>query len=285
MKTKHPLRTVLVLAMVTLLAPLATADVSEIIGQFPANDAATANQLFDALLDEGEDALGDLCGQIGPLGSDDGAARYALTGLARYVSRPDAGSDRKDLEEVFLEALEGAENAEVKHFLLRQLQQCGGNETVSEISALLLDEATALHTVLTLDAIGTRKAGRALTKALKKTRGATQLAILSALADDGGNHNAARTAENRLAAGVGANECVQLLSILVDLKGDKAHPNLISAMDREEPRCRKAALGHATTMMDKYAAKKWRKKLSDEDTPDEAKREIGRLLAEFDAGE
>jgi hypothetical protein len=71
--------------------------------------------------------------------------------------------------------------------------------------------------------------------------------------------------------------------MLFDLKGDKAHENLIAAMDRKEPRCRKAALSHASVMMDKYAAKKWRKKLKDQGTPDAAKREISVLLKNYEA--
>ena len=66
--------------------------------------------------------------------------------------------------------------------------------------------------------------------------------------------------------------------MLVALQGDKAHDVLINAMDREEARCRKAALSHASTMMDKYAVKKWRKKVMDADTSDDVKREIGGLL-------
>ncbi|MCF6287024.1 MAG: hypothetical protein L3K26_17835, partial [Candidatus Hydrogenedentes bacterium] len=185
--------------------------VATIIAQFPANDATSANQLFDALLAEGNDALVDLCGELVPQGGgDDNAARYALTGLARYVSRPDADSGRDIVEEALLEALENANNVEVQAFLLRQLQQCGGNETVSEIGVLLLDDTTASYAILTLDAIGTHKARKVLTKALKKTTGKTQLQILSVLANNGSNHNAARTAESRL-EGADANECVHLL--------------------------------------------------------------------------
>lgn len=284
MKIKLHLVKGLTLAITMALSPLATADVNEIIAQFPANDAATANELFDALLAEGDDAIKGLCGQLVPLGEgDDNAARYALTGLARYVSRPDGGDDRDDVEEALLEALEEAQNAEVKHFLLRQLQQCGGSETVSEIGDLLLDDATASHAVLALDAIGSKKAKRVLTKALKATSGATQLELLAALADNGSNRTAVNITEDRLEANPEANEYVHLLSILVGLKGDKAHDELIDAMDREESRCRKAAISHASVMMDKYAAKKWRKKLQDDDTSDGAKREIGTLLADYEA--
>ncbi len=266
-------------------SPYASESVDEILAHFPANDATVSAQLFNALLEKGEDTLIDLCKRLVPLGAgDDNGPRYALTGLARYVSGPDCVSDdsRELVEESLLEALEATENAEVIHFLLRQLQQCGGNETVSEIGELLLDDATASHAILTLDAIGTKKAKRVLTKALGKTSGKTQLEILAALADDGSNRTAVNVTEDRLKAQPEANECVHLLSILVGLKGDKAHDELIDAMDRNEPRCRKAAISHASTMMDRYAAKKWQKKLDSSSTSEDAKKAIGALLADYE---
>ena len=275
----NPLALGLAALAASLCTPLAGADVAAIVAQFPANDAATANTLFEALLDEGDDAIEGLCDQLVPLGAgDDNGPRYALTGLARYVSRPGAEEDREDVEEALLEALEDEDNAEVKQFLLRQLQQCGGNETVSEIGGLLLDDGTASHAILTLDAIGTRKAKRTLTKALKKTKGTTQIQLLAALSEHGRNRTAVNVLEDRLEAQPEADEYVHLLSMLVALQGDKAHDVLINAMDREEARCRKAALSHASTMMDKYAVKKWRKKVMDADTSDDVKREIGGLL-------
>lgn len=276
----QPLTLCLATLVTALSAPQAGADVAAIIAQFPAQDATAANALFEAVLDEGEGAIEGLCAQLVPLGAgDDNGPRYALTGLARYVSRPGAEEDREDVEEALLEALEDEDNAEVKQFLLRQLQQCGGNETVSEIDGLLLDDGTASHAILTLDAIGTKKAKRVLTKGLNKTTGTTQLQILAALSDDGRNRTAVNVLENRLEAQPEADEYVHLLSMLVALQGDKSHDALIDAMDRDEARCRKAALSHASTMMDKYAVKKWRKKVTDADTSDEAKREIGGLLA------
>ena len=47
-----------------LCAPLAGADVAAIVAQFPANDATAANALFEALLDEGDDAIEGLCDQL-----------------------------------------------------------------------------------------------------------------------------------------------------------------------------------------------------------------------------
>ena len=286
MKLTYPATAAFALLLVSLPAAFASADVNEIVAQFPAPDAATASQLFDALLDEGEPAVQVLCDQLVPLGGgDDNGPRYALTGLARYVSTGETRKEQDLVEEALLEALEEEEDAEVKTFLLRQLQQCGTNDTASEIGDLLLDEAVASHAILALDAIGTSKAKKVMTKALKSTTGLTQLRLLSALADNGRNRTAVGIVESRLEAMPDANEYVQLLSLAVAFKGDKAHEDLIAAMDREEPRCRKAAFSHAAPMMDKYAVRKWRAKINDDETPDEAKREIGTLLAAFEANE
>lgn len=266
------------------VAPVAAATVDEIVAQFPAANAADANALFDALIAEGDDAITTLCGRLVPLGEgDDNPARFALSGLARYASRPDAGGDRAVVEEGLLEGLEEARNAEVQAFILRQLQQCGSNETVSEIDELLVNSAVASHTILALDTIDTWRARRTLTRALRKTHGDTQLEILSALADEGSNMRAVQTARKRLAANPEADEYVHLLSILVEMAGDNAHRDLIAAMGREESRVRQAALSYATPMMDAYAAKQWRKALLDPKLSDEAKREIGALLESGDA--
>lgn len=263
-----------------LVGTAATASVDDILAQFPANDAAQANKLFDALLGEGEGAIAGLCGQLVPLGAgDDNAIRFALNGLARYTSRPGAGHYRAVVEEALLEGLEDAKNPEVQAFLLRQLQQCGGNETVSEIGELVVHSAVSSHAILALDTIDTWRARRTLTKALNKTEGDTQLEILSALADEGSNWRAVQTIRKRLAGNPPAGETVHLLSILVEMADDNAHRDLIAAMDREEPRIRKAALAYAAPMMDRYAVKKWEKKTLDKDLPDEVKREIGNLLA------
>jgi len=265
-----------------LVGSTAVAGVDEIIAQFPANDAVQANRLFDALIAEGENAITDLCGQLAPLGDgDDNSVRYALNGLARYASRPGAGQDRALVEEALLEGLEKTKQPEVQAFLLRQLQQCGGNETVSEINDLVANSAVSSHAILVLDTIDTWRARRALTKALKKTQGDTQLEILSALADEGSNWQAVQTIRRRLSGNPPADETVHLLSILVSMAGDNAHRDLISAMDREEPRIRKAALAYAEPMMDQYAIRRWEKKTLDKNIPDAVKREIGVLLVGY----
>lgn len=280
----------------TFAAHAATVD--EIIAQFPAQDAATANALFDQLLAMDDDAIEELCTRLVPLGAgDDNAARYALTGLARYVSGPGVEAGREAVEEALLEGLEANTDAECRAFLLRQLQQCGSDEIVSEIGTLLEDEANATHAILTLDAIGTKKATRVLTKGLKKTSGATQLQILSVLANNGPNRSASKVVRDRLGANPAADEYVHLLSILVSLEGIKANDALIAAVDRPEPRCQQAALGLANELLPPYmmkcvppilglpgkskvehAREQWRTKMDAPGTTEEMKTKIGTLL-------
>jgi len=230
----------------TFAAQAATVD--EIIAQFPAQDAATANALFEALLDLDDNALEGLCARLVPFGAgDDNAARYALTGLARYVSRPGA-DDRDDVEEALLEGLKKNTDSECRAFLLRQLQQCGGDETVSEIGGLLQDEAVASYAILTLDAIGTKKATKALTKGLKKSSDATQLQILSALADNGANRTASKVIRKRIGSEPDALEYIHLLSILVSLEGKKAWDVLNAAIESEDTRIATASMNFAVEL-------------------------------------
>jgi hypothetical protein len=217
------------------------ATVDEIIAQFPAQDAATANSLFEQLLDLDDDALEGLFDRLVPLGAgDDNAVRYALSGLARYVTRPGA-DDRDDVEEALLEGLKKSKNPECRAFLLRQLQQCGSDESVKPVARLLKDEANASHAILVLDAIGTVKANQALTKGLRTKSSTTQLQILSALADNGANPKAAKAIRKRLAANPNADEQVHLLSILVRLEGKGAGEDVAAAQKSDQPRVAQAA--------------------------------------------
>jgi hypothetical protein len=215
------------------------ATVDEIIAQFPAQDAATANSLFEQLLDLDDDAIEGLCTRLVPLGAgDDNAIRYALTGLARYVSRP-GSDDRDDVEDALLAGLK--KNTECRAFLLRQLQQCGTDESIKPVARLLKDEANASHAILMLDAIGSTKANQALTKGLRTKSSETQLQILSALADNGSNPKAAKAIRKRLAASPEADEQVHLLSILVRLEGKGAGEEVTAALKSDQPRVAQAA--------------------------------------------
>lgn len=232
------------------------ATVDEIIAQFPAQDAATANSLFDQLLAMDDDAIEELCTRLVPLGAgDDNAVRYALTGLARYLSRsvynesqltmPNFEVQRAEVEEALLEGLKLNKDPECRAFLLRQLQQCGSDESVKPVARLLKDEANASHAILVLDTLGTEKANRALTKGLRTKSGATQFQILSALADNGSNPKAAKAIRKRLKANPSADEQVHLLSILVRLEGKAAGDDVAAALKSDQSRVAQAAVGFA----------------------------------------
>ena len=225
---------------------VSAATVDEIIAQFPAKDTATANDLFEQLLDVDDDALEGLCARLVPLGGgDDNPARYALTGLARYVCRPGAEDAREDVEELLLEGLKENQDPECRAFLLRQLQQCGSDDSVRTVARLLKDEANASHAILVLDALGTERANRALTKGLRTKSDRTQIQILSALSDNGENAKASKVVRKRLAAGPDANEQMHLLSILVQLEGKAAGADVAAAMKSEQPRVAQMAAGLA----------------------------------------
>ena len=242
MKTRFFI-TLMTILLAGLVAQAAT--VNEIIAQFPAQDAATANGLFEQLLELDDDALEGLCARLVPLGAgDDNPARYALTGLARYVSRPGA-DDRDDVEEALLAGLKKNEDPECRAFLLRQLQQCGSDKSVRPAARLLKDEANASHAILVLDTLGTKKANRALTKGLRTKSSATQLQLFSALADNGSNSKAAKAIRKRLKANPEADEQVHLLSILVRLEGEAAEEDVTEALKSDQPRVAQAAAGFA----------------------------------------
>jgi len=232
------------------------ATVDEIIAQFPAQDAATANALFEQLLELDDDALDGLCARLVPFGEgDDNAVRYALNGLARYVSQTIYRESQPTIvrqehlrirvEEALLNTLRKQGDPECRAFLLRQLQQCGSYDSVKPVARLLKDEANASHAILVLETLGTEKANRALTKGLRTKSSVTQLQILSALANNGENPKAAKAARKRLSANPAADEQVHLLSILVRLEGKGAGEEVSAALKSGEPRVAQAAAGFA----------------------------------------
>ena len=142
MKTRF-LITLATLVVSAFAAQAVTVD--EIIAQFPAQDGATANSLFEQLLelddesgetysrqftDRDEFALEELCARIVPSGAgDDNAVRYALSGLARYVSETiyqerhptTIGKEhfRTRVEEALVNGLKKQDDPECRAFLLR----------------------------------------------------------------------------------------------------------------------------------------------------------------------
>jgi len=125
------------------------------------------------------DAIVELCRRLKPpKEGGDARLRYAIHGLATHFStRPEK---RKLFAEALSRALSKApDHREVKAFLIRQLQFCGGPEAEATLNKYLLDEQLCEPAVQALLAIGAKPDG--LRAALPKSGGKTRATLAQAL--------------------------------------------------------------------------------------------------------
>jgi len=156
------------IALVTLVGVLMTAersaaDLDSFLRQYPAQNSASQASLSAALLAQGPAAIEAVCARlVSSDGSRDLAERYALSGLAKHVTRPGAEAERRVFSATLVSVLEQGGPAEVRAFLLELLMLAGGDEAVSSVAHLLRDTAVAAHAAQTLQAIGSPGALAAL---------------------------------------------------------------------------------------------------------------------------
>jgi HEAT repeat protein len=160
------------------------AEVTALLGRFPASDAAERDTLAAGLLKLGPAAVAEVCGRVLPPGDgDDSAARFALNALAVYVTGPGRGDERPAVARALLDATGKAANKEVRAFLISQVQVAGGPESVKPLARYLADERLAepaAQALLTIRAPGT---ATVFLKALDGSTGAARVTVVKALGD------------------------------------------------------------------------------------------------------
>src|SRR5688572_13169382 len=109
----------------------------------------------------------------------DSKARHAIHALATKVSGM-KDAQRKAFAEALASTLEGEKPAEVRQFVVRQLQLCGRGEVAPALGKLLADEDLAADATTALLAIRDGAAGQ-FRAALAKSRGRTRLGVMNAL--------------------------------------------------------------------------------------------------------
>ncbi len=158
------------------------ATVEEVLARMPARSVERGEQVFAALVNLGPRNIRRICDRLVPPGTgDDTRERLALSGLAKYVTRPGAESERKMVSRVFVDALKSVENVEVISFLIRQLQLAGKDEAVTPLSRYLSDERLCGPAAQALVTIGTPGAGKAFLKVLPEVSGSNRVTLIQAL--------------------------------------------------------------------------------------------------------
>jgi HEAT repeat protein len=156
--------------------------VLSIVGRFPGDTASATTALCAELVALGPAGLARTCTLVLPPGAgNDAKARFALNGVAVYVSRTGAEAERRTFVKALLAAAATSRDANVAAFFLSQIQLAGREEAVKPLARYLADEDLAGPAVAALQAIGGRASARVLLKALDGAPPSAKLSIVDAL--------------------------------------------------------------------------------------------------------
>ncbi len=162
------------------LSPL----VSSILERFPAETSSARDGLCAEILNLGPAAVQEVCGRVlAPGAGDDAKARFAVNGLAFYVTRPGAESERILFVRALLASLAGSRDKNVAAFLLSQVQAAGKKESIKPLAGYLVDETLAGPAAAALRTIGGPEAARALLKSLDAAPLTARSGIIKALGE------------------------------------------------------------------------------------------------------
>lgn len=158
------------------------ARVSSILARLPAESGAARDALCAEILGLGPRAVAATCARVLPAeAGNDAQARFAVNGLAVYVTRAGAEAERRLFVGALVDALDAGPDKEVAAFLITQLQLAGKDEAVRPLAVHLRDVALVDPAASALRAIGGDEAVRALLKALKNAPAAARIPVVEAL--------------------------------------------------------------------------------------------------------
>lgn len=183
MKHKNLLASAVVVLAVLSGVQASAESLDELLLRMPARDANEADWVSYQLIEAGDGAIGGLCDRLLPPGGDDAAVRFAVNGLAKYVSTGLREEERELVANSIVQAIRRQTDADAKAFLIRQLEVAGGNESVPSLGAYLSNERLCDPAASALVAIGTQDAAEALAAALPDARGACIGAIAKSLGE------------------------------------------------------------------------------------------------------
>jgi hypothetical protein len=156
--------------------------VSSVVARFPGDTAAATTALCGELIALGPAGLARACALVLPPGAgNDTKARFALNGLAVYVTRAGAEAERQMFVRALLAAVGASPDKNVAAFFMTQIQLAGREEAVKPLARYLTDKDLAGPASAALQAIGGRAAARVLLKALDGAPPSAKLSIVDAL--------------------------------------------------------------------------------------------------------
>ncbi len=157
--------------------------VADLLMKLPATNSADLQNLMEELASYGEPAITALASNlVAPGKGNDAASRYAISGLAIFAAR-EGGKLAETSSRALSEAISRATDAEVKDFLLQELQFVADDNAIPVVSKLLTDKRLSDPAVRVLIRIGSESAAKALAAALPGATTAQQANVVTALGD------------------------------------------------------------------------------------------------------
>lgn len=159
-------------------------DIQDLLREFPAESSQKLDNLASSILRLGGDGILAICQTLAPPGqADDSQTRFALGGLTTYVCRQGNEDKRALFARTIIRALDVTEDKEVKAFLIRLLQRCGGSESVGPLMKYLKDGVLCEPAAQALQAMDSARAERALFRSLDIVAPQNRVTIVKALGE------------------------------------------------------------------------------------------------------
>ena len=158
--------------------------VADLLMKLPPQGAAELDAAMQELVAIGAPGYKNIIAKIQPPGSGtDIAARYAISGLTKYLGKGTNRAQQQAAARALTEGLRPAGNDEVRDFLLQELQYVAGDETVPVVKDYLLNKRLSDPAARVLVRVNTTTSANALLYALSSAKGSQQLTIIKALGD------------------------------------------------------------------------------------------------------
>ena len=158
--------------------------VADVLAQMPTKNLTHRDKAMNELIELGPEGFQKLTAMLTPPGvGDDTAVRFALNSLSRYASQAGKCEARAFAEDNILIALKAQKDAEVKTFLLNQLNLVASKKTIPEISGYLTDAELCEPATQTLLSLEMKIVSKEFIAALPSAEGKTKATLVRALGE------------------------------------------------------------------------------------------------------
>ncbi|WP_018629283.1 DUF1080 domain-containing protein [Niabella aurantiaca] len=158
--------------------------VADLLMKMPPQSSAELDAAMKELTAIGAPGYRSIIAKIQPPGNrTDQAARYALSGLTKYLGKGNDRSAQRIAALALANGLKTVQNDEIKDFLLQELQYVAGDEVVPVVKGYLLHKRLTDPAARVLVRVNTRSSANALLYALSAAKGTQQMMLIKALGD------------------------------------------------------------------------------------------------------